>query len=102
MKIFAIILILLIYRMPVVLGQTVPQRTDTLKRLLMETRQDTSRVLLMAQLSINYRFFKPDSSMFFAQQALKLARQLNYSKGKARALYTYGEASRLGEIYHRH
>ncbi len=70
MKIFLIILVMLIYRMPHVVGQTVPQTTETLKRLLIETRQDTSRVMLMAQLSVNYRFFNPDSSMLFARPLL--------------------------------
>ena len=95
MKKFCITVLMFIYIMPVTTGQPVPPPTNTLKRLLSETREDTTRVMLLAQLSVNYRFINPDSSMYFAQQTMKLASHLNFPKGKARALYTYGEANRF-------
>ncbi len=94
MKPFYIILLLLTSTLPVSVGQ-MPPSSDSLKRLLLETRHDTIRVMLLAQLSSNYRFSDPDSSMLFAQQAMQLAGTLNFPKGEARALHTYGEARRF-------
>ncbi|MFN8347656.1 MAG: ATP-binding protein [Spirosomataceae bacterium] len=65
-------------------------RIDSLKRQLTIAKQDTSRVLIMAQLCNVYRVPRPDSSLVFGQQALKLARQINFAKGEIRALTERG------------
>jgi two-component system NtrC family sensor kinase len=94
MKTYWVIPVMLISTMSIAIGQ-MPPRSDSLKQLLLAKRQDTSRVMILCQLSSNYRFNNPDSSMFFAQQAMQLAGTLNFPKGKARALYIYGEARRF-------
>ena len=94
MKIFSIGLLLLILKTPVVFCQTL-QNSDSTKLLLMKNPDDTSRILLLAQLASNYRFFNPDSSIIIAQQAIDLAQMIHFDKGKARALTIYGEALRF-------
>src|SRR4051794_41441951 len=42
--------------------------TDSLRNLLTITKEDTNRVLLMANIARTYIYSKPDSSMFFAHQ----------------------------------
>ncbi len=49
-------------------------------------RQDTSRVLLIAQLANYYKFSLPDSALFYGYKALALARQIKFPKGEAEAL----------------
>jgi tetratricopeptide (TPR) repeat protein len=61
----------------------------------MQNPKDTSRILLLAQLAGNYRFFNPDSSIIIAQQAIDLAQMIHFDKGKVRALNIYGEARRF-------
>ena len=94
MKIFSIGLLLLILKMPVAFCQTL-QNTDSIKRLLMQNWEDTSRILLLTQLASNYRFFNPDSSIIIAQLAMDLAQRIHFDKGKVRALNIYGEALRF-------
>jgi two-component system NtrC family sensor kinase len=94
MKIFSIGLLLLILEMPGTMCQTL-HNTDSIKRLLMQNSKDTSRVLLLAQLAGNYRFFNPDSSIIIAQQAIDMAQMIHFNKGKVRALNMYGEARRF-------
>src|SRR3954452_16650836 len=98
MKVFSICLLLVILKLPVALGQTGPN-TDSLKRLLTQSRADTSRVLLMAQIASNYRFFNPDSAIIIVQQAMSLADRLHFDKGKVNALTVYGEAKRFQGEY---
>ena len=94
MKTSCLVLLLLMLPLPLVLGQThLP--TDSLKRMLSQTRQDTSRVLLLAQIAGRYRFFSPDSSMVLVQQAMRLADRLNFPKGKAQCLFIYGDNLRF-------
>jgi two-component system NtrC family sensor kinase len=49
-------------------------------------RQDTSRVLLIAELASYYKFHLPDSALFYAYKALALARQIKFPKGELAAL----------------
>ena len=72
---------------------------DSLKRLIGQSRQDTSMVLLLVQLASDYRFNKTDSSLIIAQKAIQLSRRLNFIKGEMRALNIAGEAHRFqGEL----
>lgn len=64
--------------------------TDSLKHELNIAKQDTSLVLIMTGLADEYKFYKPDSSLFYAQQALALARQIQYPKGEFEALFMMG------------
>ena len=49
-------------------------------------RQVTSRVLATAELANYYKFYLPDSALFYGYKALALARQIKFPKGEARAL----------------
>ncbi len=91
----ALLLLILTPRLGVSQTPWTPQPTDSLRQVLVHTRQDTNRVLLLNQLANNYRFFNPDSSLILAQQAMGLAQRLNFNKGKIHALNIYGEARRF-------
>ncbi len=98
MKIYIIISLFLAAFIPKAIAQS-PLTTDSLKNLLIQTRQDTSKIMLLLELSTKYRFFNPDSSVLFAQQAMQLADKANFPKGEARALYVYGESIRFRGDY---
>lgn len=57
------------------------QQTDSLKQQLYVSMKDSSRVLLLAQISEAFRSSHPDSSMLYSQRALALARLINFPKG---------------------
>lgn len=67
---------------------------DSLRRALAYTHQDTSRVLLMAQLCDQYRLSNPDLAMSYGQKGLMLSRQLKYYRGEALALSSIGTVLR--------
>ena len=96
-KIFFIFIFLSIF-FPLLNAQTwnpqSPQYTDSLKRKLNSVIDDTTRVLIMAELSNEYRNFS-DSSLIFGQKALKLSKKIQYPKGEAYALYALGNLNRL-------
>ncbi len=92
MKSFCIILLTLASTFPVAFGQV--SETDSLKKLLAQTREDTSRVLLLTELAFNYQFFKSDTAIIITRQAIALSQKLNFPKGEIRALI------RLGEVLH--
>jgi len=56
---------------------------DSLKRSLAVAREDTTRVLLLSELSLYSIFSNPDTSLALAKQGIRLAQQINYSKGEA-------------------
>ena len=55
---------------------------DSLIMLLSKTKEDTTRVNLLSQLSWNYTFTDPDSTYLFAQEGHKLAQSIGYTKGE--------------------
>ncbi len=65
---------------------------DKFKTLLQEQRHDTSRVLLLADLSFEYLESKPDTTMLLALEALTLARRIGFEKGEAVSLNRIGNA----------
>ena len=69
------------------------QTIDSLKHLLQTEIQDSTRCLVLAQLSYQYQGLKPDSALIFAQNGLLLSRKINYLKGEVKCL------SRIGSIY---
>lgn len=75
------------------------QVTDSLLQQLAVAKQDTSRALIWASLAYNYRTMKPDSALWYGQQALTLAQRINFIRGQARALvaigFTYREVGDL-------
>ena len=73
--------------------------TDSLRRVLAHTPPDSARVLLLLELGRTYRASKPDSTMYLAQKAWQLARQLNFDKGRGRAQGVIGMVLReRGEL----
>ena len=73
-------------------AQTFLPRPDSLIPVLNKTRNDTAKVLLMADLGNSYAFSQVDTAISYAQRAISLARQLNYKKGEAAGMASYGWA----------
>ena len=65
---------------------------DSLKNELQKEMDDTSRVLLLADLSFEYLESKPDSTMTLALDALSLSRQIGFVKGEAVSFNRVGSA----------
>ena len=61
-------------------------QTSRLKHELSLANDDTSRVVLLADISTSYRNSNTDSSLQYGQQALHLARRIRWEKGEGRAL----------------
>ena len=59
---------------------------DSLKQLLQKEKTDTGRVLLLNALSYEYFESKPDTAISLALEALSLAQQIGFEKGKAESL----------------
>jgi two-component system NtrC family sensor kinase len=62
------------------------KQADSLKYQLSIAKEDTTRVLILAQLDEAYRSAKPDSALLYGQQALSLARQIRFQRGEVHAL----------------
>ncbi len=72
-----------------------PQRfpnVDSMKLLLGKTNSDTSKVMLYANLGFAYAFLQIDTGIAYAQQAISLARQIQYKNGEAAGMFSYGWA----------
>lgn len=63
------------------------QQADSLRQELARATQDTSRAILLAELAEAYRAEKPDSTLYFADQALQLSRSINFPFGQMRAYF---------------
>lgn len=92
MKPFFIILLWLAAILRVANGQA--GESDSLEKLLAQTRQDTNRVLLLTELAANYQFFNSDTALTLLNEAMKLSQKLNFSKGQIRVL------TRMGDVLH--
>ena len=64
--------------------------TDSLKYLLRLAKEDTTRVLTLAELGFQFRNSNSDSSFYFGQKGLALARQIKFQRGEALALSNIG------------
>jgi tetratricopeptide (TPR) repeat protein len=82
-KISLSVLVLLI-QTTLILAQTTT--IDSLKQVLQNEKRDSSRVLLLSQLSKLYLFNKPDTALVMSQQGLTLAKKISFSKGEAMSL----------------
>lgn len=65
---------------------------DSILHLLQNDKEDTSRVLHLADLSFEYLESKPDTTLLLALQALALANRIGFEKGKAVSLNRIGNA----------
>jgi signal transduction histidine kinase len=61
------------------------QQADSLRHELAKAKQDTSRAIILADLAEAYRTEKQDSTLYFADQALELSRNINFPFGEMRA-----------------
>ena len=64
---------------------------DSLEILLAEAKEDTARIILMAQLCGELHLSSPDSSLKFGQAALGLAQKINYRKGELYSMTGLGK-----------
>jgi tetratricopeptide (TPR) repeat protein len=67
-------------------SQAQSSRIDSLRNLLRTEKQDSNRVTLLWKLAEQYQFFKPDTTLQLAQQALLLARRIGFKEGESRSL----------------
>jgi two-component system NtrC family sensor kinase len=58
---------------------------DSLRHALAIAKQDTTRAIILADLAEAYRAAKPDSTLYFADQALQLSRSIDFPFGEMRA-----------------
>jgi signal transduction histidine kinase len=86
-------MLLLTSVLPTAQGQV--SETDSLKKLLSQTRQDTTRVFLLTELTFHYAFFKSDTALILGQQSIDLAQKLQFSKGEIRALLRHADVLRI-------
>jgi signal transduction histidine kinase len=68
------------------------KQIDSLTHLLSITKDDTSRVLMMSELSFAYNQLNSDSAIAIARRAVALSQQINFPKGEVRALTNLGNA----------
>jgi signal transduction histidine kinase len=64
---------------------------DSLQKLLSSAKEDTTRILLLAQISSDFTFYNPDSAFELVKQTLRLAQKINYSKGQIYCHATLGK-----------
>ena len=65
---------------------------DSVKLLVAKSTSDSAKVFLYANLSFTYSFLQVDSSIAYAQKAIRIARELKYKEGEAAAMFSYGWA----------
>ncbi len=70
------------------------QTDDSLFALLDQTKEDTTRLRLLIDLTDQLKMSDPDTAIYYALQTYELAEELEDQTGKARALYL------SGVIYH--
>lgn len=68
--------------------------TDSLRQRLAVSKSDSNRVLLMAELCFYYRYSNSDSSVFYGESSLALAKQIKFLRGECQALARLGLAMR--------
>jgi len=67
-------------------------RADSLKRVVSETNDDTTRVMGLVNLSRFYKTIDLDSAILFANEAIEIAHRSKFSKGIAEAFFALGDA----------
>ena len=72
---------------------------DSLISLVEKVPGDTNRIKLILNISNKLYFYKPDLSLEYSEQALKLSRDLKYKNGIINSLNLAGESNRLTGNY---
>ena len=57
-----------------------------MKKVLAETKSDTTHIATLNRMARALMFSAPDTSLIYAQEALQKAQQNNFPKGAAQAL----------------
>jgi len=71
--------ILLFFLNPVAgITQGEGENTDSLKKLLMEAKEDTTRVLLLMQMATAYLRLDPDTALPYAIEGFNLAQEIKF------------------------
>ena len=65
-------------------------QTAPLKQALTQTTTDTSRILLLADISASYRYSRLDSAVQYAREGETAAKIIRYAKGEGRCLTQLG------------
>ncbi len=60
---------------------------DSLQHELLITTKDTSKILVLGQLSKYYSFVQPDSGIYYGQKVVEVSQRINYSYGEALGFY---------------
>ncbi len=68
---------------------------ESLRTMLRDQIQDTTRVRILNELGLKYTYSSTDSALFYAQQALSISERINYSPGGAKAHYVLTPIYRL-------
>ena len=92
MRQFLPALLLLGWLLTILPAQAQSPQTAGLKQALARATADTTRTLLLADISASYRYSRFDSVTHYAWRGLNLAQQIRYPKGEGRNL------SRLGIV----
>jgi tetratricopeptide (TPR) repeat protein len=66
------------------------KETDSLIRLLPNHNQDTSKVILLADIAFSYFSHNPEAGNKYAEESLQLAEKLNFDRGKSKAYNSFG------------
>ena len=72
------------------LCQTNRDELDSFKAMLQHAKSDSARADIMDELSFGFMYYNADSSMYYAQQTLKLSKAAGYPIGIARGLNNIG------------
>ena len=70
----------------IMFGQS--KNVDSLRKKLSVSNDDTSRVLIMADLSFAFGFLNSDSALLYANTAVDLAKRVHFKRGEARAMFS--------------
>ena len=80
-----------------ILGQN--KSIDKLKEELSVAKEDTSKVWVLNDLSINYTYSFADTAVMYAQMQLQLAQKLNFKRGEAYAMQSLADAYSIRKLY---
>jgi len=72
-------------------------RPDSLKKALVQAKNDTEKFSTLIRITVTYTYSKPDTAMMYAQQAIALAKKIKTDIALSQALRTYaGVLSQAG------
>ncbi len=72
---------------------------DSLKKLIISSKEDTAKVILQWKLSNIYMWSFPDSALTYCLQGLELSQKINYKKGIIRIYHTMAQALAVKEDF---